>query len=503
MGRRTRRNRKSLSAKLRFEVFKRDHFTCVYCGAKAPDVVLHVEPWRSADGPETDPPAMLPAHPPLRLHVDHVVPLALGGADSILNYATACAQCNAGKGAVALSDQSVVAKRLAQMSEAAERREQLEMLAAWQQDLIALEQTGVDLASDLWSVLVPGVRLTDLGLNALRRLIRRFGTEAVLTAMPIATGTYACREPDGRWNAESLATAIDKIGGVCVNTMRQEQEPYLPQLYQIRGLLRSRFPDTCHEGESLRLLRRAAKKGVRIGFLEDLAHDATTFYHWRCEVERVLRNVDVFDAAEADVSTTRSLPPDQSSGSDRRHAASAEQGEIETAASFVKPALQARFGDAVDGAEIDRRLTERHDSFCWHLLWLWWAGSNANSFRHWCALMDWFDAVERLESEMGDLHCYRPAPAFEALTPTEQGIARDLLAEVRTALGEPDDPLFTEALVVELLHARIPAPLISVTLRGWRDLGLTAWELDWSMVLRMVSMLHPCRGPGEDSPPAV
>ena len=35
--------RKSMSRKLRFEVFKRDRFTCQYCGAKAPDVILHVD----------------------------------------------------------------------------------------------------------------------------------------------------------------------------------------------------------------------------------------------------------------------------------------------------------------------------------------------------------------------------------------------------------------------------------------------------------------------------
>ncbi len=39
--------RKAISKKVRFEVFKRDSFTCQYCGAKAPDVVLncdHIEP---------------------------------------------------------------------------------------------------------------------------------------------------------------------------------------------------------------------------------------------------------------------------------------------------------------------------------------------------------------------------------------------------------------------------------------------------------------------------
>ena len=40
-------DRKDISKKTRFEIFKRDSFTCQYCGRKAPDVLLvidHIEP---------------------------------------------------------------------------------------------------------------------------------------------------------------------------------------------------------------------------------------------------------------------------------------------------------------------------------------------------------------------------------------------------------------------------------------------------------------------------
>lgn len=35
--------RKSISKKLRFEVFKRDSFICQYCGWKVQDVVLYID----------------------------------------------------------------------------------------------------------------------------------------------------------------------------------------------------------------------------------------------------------------------------------------------------------------------------------------------------------------------------------------------------------------------------------------------------------------------------
>lgn len=39
--------REAISKKLRFEVFKRDSFTCQYCGGKAPEIILqcdHIKP---------------------------------------------------------------------------------------------------------------------------------------------------------------------------------------------------------------------------------------------------------------------------------------------------------------------------------------------------------------------------------------------------------------------------------------------------------------------------
>lgn len=61
----------SLSARTRFEVLKRDGFSCQYCGGRAPDVVLHI---------------------------DHIVARANGGEDDVGNLITSCATCNLGKG---------------------------------------------------------------------------------------------------------------------------------------------------------------------------------------------------------------------------------------------------------------------------------------------------------------------------------------------------------------------------------------------------------------------
>jgi len=64
--------RKSLSKKIRFEIFKRDGFTCQYCGKTPPQVILEV---------------------------DHINPVISGGDNDVMNLITSCFDCNRGKGA--------------------------------------------------------------------------------------------------------------------------------------------------------------------------------------------------------------------------------------------------------------------------------------------------------------------------------------------------------------------------------------------------------------------
>lgn len=70
-------NRKSLGKKVRFEVFKRDQFTCQYCGQSPPAVILEV---------------------------DHIVPVCEGGENEQENLITACFDCNRGKGGTSLKE---------------------------------------------------------------------------------------------------------------------------------------------------------------------------------------------------------------------------------------------------------------------------------------------------------------------------------------------------------------------------------------------------------------
>jgi hypothetical protein len=67
--------RRKISPRTRFEIFKRDGFSCRYCGRKSPEVILEL---------------------------DHIVPVAENGSDDPMNLATSCYECNSGKNAVPL-----------------------------------------------------------------------------------------------------------------------------------------------------------------------------------------------------------------------------------------------------------------------------------------------------------------------------------------------------------------------------------------------------------------
>lgn len=116
--------RVGLSKRTRFEVFKRDLFTCQYCGAHPPEVVLHV---------------------------DHIDAVANGGGNNEDNLITACEACNQGKGARELT---AIPESLA--SKATRVAEAEEQLRGYQEILRAKADRIEDETWQVAEVLWPG-----------------------------------------------------------------------------------------------------------------------------------------------------------------------------------------------------------------------------------------------------------------------------------------------------------------------------------------------------------
>lgn len=109
--------RKSISKKLRFDVFKRDGFCCAYCGKKPPQTTLEV---------------------------DHIDPVANGVGNAIDNLVTSCFECNRGKGKGLLSSVPESLK------EKAKRIKECELQLSEYRKIIDAQESRI--ASDAWHV---------------------------------------------------------------------------------------------------------------------------------------------------------------------------------------------------------------------------------------------------------------------------------------------------------------------------------------------------------------
>lgn len=149
--------RKSISKKIRFEVFKRDNFTCQYCSSKPPKVSLEI---------------------------DHLLPVCKRGTNHIDNLITACFDCNRGKGGVELTSipQSVIEKSKIKKLALKQYKEY--------QNIISKEVAQINIDIDhvdlVFCKVFPGPPLTEKSRISVKTFIKKLDTETVVYAMEIA-----------------------------------------------------------------------------------------------------------------------------------------------------------------------------------------------------------------------------------------------------------------------------------------------------------------------------
>jgi hypothetical protein len=253
----------------RFEVFKRDSFTCQYCGRKAPDVVLqadHVKPVKAHD----------PSDPSV---------------NDILNLVTACVECNGGKSGNELSDAHVIDKRGEQLELLQQRREQLEMMFEWQKELLHLESDVLDQLHAIWSERTACYQLNETGLSNLRKLVKQYGVEEVLQAIHTVADQYLEFKGE-KPTATSVGLAWSKLPGVCrVNRLEKEQ-PEIRRIYYMRGILRKRLEGKYYsDWQAMNIIKRALHAGLGINQLEELTRRAHNRSSWRNSVDERLEEL--------------------------------------------------------------------------------------------------------------------------------------------------------------------------------------------------------------------
>lgn len=174
--------RAAISKKDRFEVFKRDSFTCQYCGNTPPAVVLEV---------------------------DHVIPVAGGGENDQDNLLTSCFDCNRGKGARSLGQipATVVDKLEIAKERALQLSEYEKVLKAARRRLLR----GVNEVASVYEGYVPGYTLSESARRSVKVFLGKLPLFAVIEAMEMA---FSAR-PD---------VAFKYFCGICWNKIKRGQE---------------------------------------------------------------------------------------------------------------------------------------------------------------------------------------------------------------------------------------------------------------------------------------
>lgn len=199
--------RKPISKKIRFEVFKRDGFTCQYCGRMAPDVVLEV---------------------------DHINPVSNGGENDIMNLVTSCQDCNRGKGKRKLSSKDEIKAQQAQLKELSKKREQLQMLIEWRKELESIEDMQIDMVQDVFSKFSK-TALTDFGRSSIANYIKKYGVNEVCEAVKIYIESYYDS------GSNKFSKSFSTIGGICFNRMRQKTDKSVYWVNKIAYAVNKKF----------------------------------------------------------------------------------------------------------------------------------------------------------------------------------------------------------------------------------------------------------------------
>lgn len=200
-------SRKTITKKVRFEVFKRDGFTCQYCGRMSPDVVLEI---------------------------DHINPVNNGGTNDIMNLITSCFDCNRGKGKRKLTQHEEIKKQQEQLKQLNEKRQQLEMLIEWKKELERFEDEQVDKIEELLSI--TGSSFSEFGRADCKKNIKKYGFDEVYECTKISIDQYF-KEGD----EESVTKTFNYIGKICANRKYQKDNPKAAKINYLIKIAKNRL----------------------------------------------------------------------------------------------------------------------------------------------------------------------------------------------------------------------------------------------------------------------
>ncbi len=179
-----------MKLKIRFEVFKKDQFTCRYCGKRPGETVLEV---------------------------DHIIPRSKGGTDAIENLVTSCFECNRGKSNRMLHELSPEMQHDAQLLK--EKKEQLKEFYKYQKDIETITNRAVTTISNYWFKLTAKQNaLSAMQKVSIKNFLKTFTVPEIKEAMEISTKIFDFNQ------------RFKYLCGIIVNKRMKKDDPELHDL---------------------------------------------------------------------------------------------------------------------------------------------------------------------------------------------------------------------------------------------------------------------------------
>lgn len=193
--------RRTIGKRLRFEVLKRDRFTCQYCGRS------------SDDGTE--------------LHVDHIVPVSSGGTNTTENLTTACIDCNLGKSNISLEKEHSAHVSSRQIIQTRNRLAEIISAA----DQVFDMESGIfdDIERHIRSVTGKEFWLSRDREIAARTLLQKYDLQKIFCTIILISETYKCP-----------FELFDKLGGALFNHSNPTKS-YSIHAYYCKKVLNNRL----------------------------------------------------------------------------------------------------------------------------------------------------------------------------------------------------------------------------------------------------------------------
>jgi hypothetical protein len=161
----------------------------------------------------------------------------------------------------------VIDKQRSQIEELEERRQQIEMMLQWRDELANVQQPVYDTIVERYRTLT-GFVPNELGMIEVRKWVKKFSLDIILESIDDTISKYGIWK-DGKITVESWSQAFNWVAKFSASKVKYGSGPDLDRLLYIQGIIRNRVNNRWFK--AIDDLKALADLGYSLQQIEDAA----------------------------------------------------------------------------------------------------------------------------------------------------------------------------------------------------------------------------------------